>query len=84
MKAAAPEMCVRPSDDVLATLDDDECKALDTTYNLFAGYVMYLDDKTPVALPGVREYLQPELSPLTVTAFEIRLYGGLVSPVLDE
>lgn len=79
----APALCVRPPPAALASLDDDEYLATETSFALFKGYVMYIDDRRPVVYKGV-EPGEPATLSMTVTAFQIRLYGGAVSPVLDE
>ncbi len=76
--------CERPSASVIASLEDEEAAALETSYTLFKGYVMYIDDKVPVALPGdAGAHRVLQASPLTVPAYQIRLHGGCVSDVLD-
>jgi hypothetical protein len=50
---------------------------------LFSDFVFYIDDKEPLALPGVDNVADPTSS-LALIPSLIRIYGGVVSAVLDE
>lgn len=58
--------------------------ALNARFGLFKETVMYLDDKAPVAFEGVEGVARDELSPLVTVSHLIRLYGGVVSPTLNQ
>jgi hypothetical protein len=84
MRHEAPELCVPPSVEDMYSLSEDEFVALDTSFSLFKGCVMYLDDYSPVALPDGVPAVQNVISPLTSIGYMVRLYGGVVVPVLSE